>query len=109
MSLFADYIKEREGLDTIENEHGFLSFRIINDVCYVRDLFVTKPERGRGYARVLYGQLLRVARDSQCKKISCFVDCRAPNAAESLAVILTGDFKVVAAEDGLITLERELA
>lgn len=109
MSLFAEYIKEREGLDTIENENGFISFAIRSDLCFVRDLFIKKTARQLGYARMLYGQLLRLARDAKCSKLVCHVDTRAQNAAHSLEIILSRGFHVADAQGGVITLEKELA
>jgi len=110
MSLWKEYIAEREGMETIEHENGFITFSINakNKVCFIRDMFIRAEERNRGYGQLLFDELCDVALKAGAKELIAQVDTRAKNASHSLGVILSRGFEVLGAEHGVITLAREV-
>lgn len=109
MSLWADYIKEREGYETLENDRGFLTYKVLPDGhIFVRDMFVRKADRGHGWGHELFLELVGVATSLKVPRIMCQVDLRTAGATQSLGVILSRDFKIVNAEHQVILLVLDL-
>lgn len=110
MSHWADYIKERENCDTIENEYGFITYALTpGQQCFIRDFFVTHEHRNKGYGKELWGELFVLALKHDCQRFVAQVDARAGRASHSLSVILAHGFKIVAAQNELITLVQEVS
>jgi predicted GNAT superfamily acetyltransferase len=109
MTLWADYILEREGCKTIENEHGFLTFKEMPDgVIFIRDMFVHPSKRDSGVGQELFLELSEWARRADFKRCICQVDTRAGEASESLAKFLAKGFRLEGAQNCVITLSRSI-
>jgi len=67
MELYAAYIKEREGMDLIEKDYGFCTYKIINDYIYLADMFITKENRKNDLTRVLLEEVTSVGKNNDCK------------------------------------------
>ena len=71
MSLYAQFIKEREGFETLEVEHGYATYKQVEkDMVYVRDIFVEENFRQNGLAYELSIQLAEIAKGLGCTKIT---------------------------------------
>lgn len=44
-SLYAQYLEEKTNRKVLETEHGFVTYEIIGDACYIADIFTIKEER----------------------------------------------------------------
>lgn len=93
MSLFADYRKEREGVDTIEHEHGFVSYKLFSDECYIIDIYVRPDFRKTGLASVLADKVKDIAKEHKCKILTGSVDTRLQSATTSAKVLLSYGFR----------------
>ena len=49
MKLYAEYIKEREGLEIVHDNHCFLTYKIDGDDIIVHDIYSDKEVRGTKY------------------------------------------------------------
>lgn len=49
MKLYAEYIKEREGLEIVSDEHCFLTYKRDGEDIVVYDIYSDKEVRGTGY------------------------------------------------------------
>ena len=108
MSLWAEYIKERENCETLENEFGFLTYSITpGAACFIRDFFVLPECRSSGHGKSLWAELTMLAEKHGCTDFVAQVDARVANSTESLAIILSRGFKVVSAENNRIYLFME--
>lgn len=67
MSLYADYIREREGFEVVETEDGFATFKLYeNGECYLRDIYVAPEARETGLATEMADRVCEIARASLC-------------------------------------------
>lgn len=70
-SLYAQYIKEREGFETLEVEHGFATYKQVEkDMVYLRDIFVEDTFRQNGLASELSRQVAEIAKGLGCNKLT---------------------------------------
>lgn len=113
-SLWKQYVMEREDLQVLEKDCGFICYKIRNDECFIQDIFVQRTERLKGYARELTREVEGLAKEKGCKFMTCWVsnfwvgNDYSSAASESLKAILHDGFKILSAQNGRITLFREI-
>ena len=86
-SLYSQYIKEREGLDIIENEHGFCSYKIQDNWVFIQDIFITKDQRLSKLATELADKVVDKALKNGAKVLYSHVDTNALNWEDSVKFI----------------------
>ncbi len=106
--MWAQYFKEREGFETIENNKGCLTYRISGDECYIKDIFVLKEHRRSNVATELADECSKIARDSGCKFLSGSIVPSTNGATASMMGLVAYGFEIRAAKDDLIILVKEL-
>lgn len=64
MSKYADYIKEREGLETYENEYGFVTYTFLPEIgaVYLAEIYVVPQKRNTSVAYRLYQRVCSLAK-----------------------------------------------
>ena len=90
MSLYADYLKEREGLETIESAagDGFLTYTVTEEYLYIVDIY-TKPEARRtGAATKLEAMAAAVARSCGLSHLMGSVALNVEGVAVSLKMMI---------------------
>jgi len=102
MELFREYVKEREGCETLVIDNGFLTARIDKDergnkFLFINDFFVSKKDRKkiRHTAIKLLAKAKTLALKNDCLKICGVVWTDTLNATESLKANLYYGYKVV--------------
>lgn len=108
MSLYGEYIKEREGFDIVENENGFATYKVTGDLCYIRDIYVSQASRSFAVATLMANKIEKIAKDLGCKRLMGTVDTNANGATDSLKVLLAYGFRVLRNEQSLIVFEKEV-
>lgn len=110
MSLFAEYLKEREGIDTLELEEGFATYQIRGELCYVIDIFVQRAARRSRVGELLADTVSDIARAQGCKTLYGSIAPKFPGATESMKALIWYGFKIAELDDerGLIMLTKEL-
>jgi hypothetical protein len=103
-SLYAQYIKERKGVEIIENKFGFISYKIINEECFIEDLFIVAEERKGGKFKDLFDELQIVAKEAKCQYVSGLIWVNDPNCKDTLAISLQVGFIPQAAANGAIQI-----
>lgn len=76
-SLYEQYIKERESLDVIKTDKGFITYRREFPNCTISDLFVLKEFRQEGVGSFLANQVFEICKGAGIKTVYCQVDKRA--------------------------------
>jgi GNAT superfamily N-acetyltransferase len=107
MSLWSDYILEREGNAVIEEGWGFIEFRISPPVCMIHSLYVRPVDRKSGRGSELADRVAEIARREGCTLWSQVVSSML-NATESLKAVLAYGFKVTEAQNGCIILTKDI-
>lgn len=109
MTLFAQYIKERENKEIIENDYGFVTYYFLtNGDCYIEDVYIV-PEKRRSNLASEYGKQIEIiAKERGSKKIIGSVDQNANNKTESLKFLLSYGFVLAYNSGSTIFLTKEL-
>ncbi len=76
-SLYAQYVKERENLDEIATDRGFIHYRFENGECWINDYFVSKEFRKSGHGYFLANQVFALSKENGIKLVFCQTDSRA--------------------------------
>lgn len=108
MSVYAEYLKEREGKEVVENDNGFLSYRIFNDYVYIVDIYVVPEKRKTGLAKFWADQVCEIAKAKGAKTLVGSVDVRANGATESLKVLLAYGMRVDSIDGQMIYFKKDL-
>lgn len=115
MELYGEYIKEREGLETLVIDNGFLTAKVDidetgNKYLFIGDFFVSKKDRVK--SRKTATKLLKAAKEyalkSGCLRICGIVWTNTENATESLKANLYYGYKVIGADINKIYVESSL-
>lgn len=109
ISLYAQYIKEREGFETLEVEHGFATYKQIEpDMVYLRDIFVEDNFRQNGIASDLSKQVALIAKDLGCKKLTGSVCIDAIGVTISMKALLGDGFQYSHASGNMIYFVKDI-
>lgn len=110
MSLYSDYVKEREKKNVIENEHGFVKYKIDekDKYMYLEDMYIRPESRGKGFSKKMTDFLCLIAKDKGCTKLITSVVPSAENSHKSLLVILKYGGKLRSAYNDIIYFEKDL-
>ena len=109
MSLYAEYLKERENKEILEENQGFATYRILeNSVCYIIDIYVQMEARKSGLATEMANKISELAKSRGCTHLMGSVCVDANNATESMKVLLAYGMKVFKTEDSMIYFKKDL-
>ena len=109
MSLFADYIKERENKNIIESDNGFATYSIYdNGECYVQDIFVRSDMRGSKLAASMTNQIAEIARNSDCHTLIGSADINDKNCSKNIKSMIEYGMIVYKTVGTIIFLKKDL-
>jgi GNAT superfamily N-acetyltransferase len=108
VNKYALYIKEREGLDTYEDEKGFFTYEVENEAFVVHDLFVLPEFREKGNGNQYARKIEELARENNCKMLACFTCIDANNWIRSDKYIRSNGYVEVLKEANMIYYKKEL-
>jgi ribosomal protein S18 acetylase RimI-like enzyme len=106
--MYLDYIKEREGKDSICSNQGFLVYKIHGDNCHVYECYVAPQFRRSNVATEFFDKLIEMIKSVGCKTITACVVPSLNGASESLMAQLQYGFKVTRAIEDCIILTKEI-
>lgn len=86
-SLYEKYIKERENLDVINTDRGFIAYKFENENCLINDYYVLPEYRQQGHGYFLANQVFELCKELGIKKVFCQSDERANECALSTYTI----------------------
>jgi len=110
MSLYGKYIKEHRGDGIVEREHGFATFRYLNDgnSIYIVDIYVDTDFRKTGLAAEMADEICRHGKKLGAKELLGTVVPSARNSTESLKVLLAYGMTLQSASPDLIIFRKDL-
>lgn len=108
MQHLANYLKERQGIDSIIRDEGFASYKIMGEECYIQDIWVNSDYRKRGIAAEMANDIARIAISKGCKYLTGSVDTTTKGAHESVLVLFAYGFKIYSAANYGIYFRKEL-
>ena len=75
--MYAKYVKEREGLEEIKTDRGFIHFKIKNGIGWINDIYILPEFRKDGHATFLANQVFELCKERGVKEVGCQSDERA--------------------------------
>jgi GNAT superfamily N-acetyltransferase len=108
MSLFAEYLREREGKEIVESDRGFATFQVLNNECYIEDIYVVPEYRQTGEAAKMANQIAEQAKTRGCVRLLGSVVPTARGSTTSLKVLLAYGFRLLRSDNNFIVLSKDL-
>jgi GNAT superfamily N-acetyltransferase len=108
LSLYGQYVIEREGMEIIESPIGFATYYFVEKECYIKDIFVLKDHRKTGEATHLADEITKIAKSKGCTKLYGTICPTAKGSTESMKVLLAYGFKLDSSVSNFIALVKEL-
>lgn len=107
-SLYAKYLKEREGKETYEIEEGFITYVIENDECYIETIYVMPDFRRLDIGTRLADHVTKIAKKAGCTYLSGTVDPTTDGATDSMKALIYYGFRLHSLKDKTIILIKML-
>lgn len=95
MNMYEKYIKERENLDCIKTDKGFITYRVDFPNCFIANYFVLPEYRMEGHSVFLADQVFDICRQADVEKVFCKTDERTIGWKISRNSILSYGFKEI--------------
>lgn len=108
VSLYAEYISEREGKHILEHAQGFATYVFMEKGCYIEDIFVRKEYRQTGVAAHLADQIAEIAKERGYKQLFGSVVPSANGSTTSLNVLLSYGFRLESCTNNFILMVKEI-
>lgn len=108
MNLFAEYYKERQQLETIVTDYGFITYGIHEEKALLGDIFVLREYRGTSKALEIFNTFLDKAKEANCKHIFANFSVADKAASKNLTTCLRRGFKIINADNQVITVSKEI-
>lgn len=109
MNLYEQYIKERENLDVIKTDRGFIIYKIEFPNCVINDCFVAKEFRQDGHATFLANQVFEICKSAGVKTVYCQTDSRASKHELSRVAIESFGFEFIKQDKELSFYKMEVS
>ena len=107
-TLYAEYLKERQEAEILENESGFIIYKLTDGECFIIDMFIRPEIRGLGEGHSLVKNLKQIAIASGCKAITANIHLADKNANKTLLAGLHTGFKVVRADQNILLIYMDV-
>lgn len=108
MSMYADYIKEREGMEIMEDDRGFCSYLFADTACYIKDVYVKPEYRAQGVWKEYADTITLIAKAYGYKVLQGSVDKRTRGADRSKAMLESYGMKYFTSVNGIDYYEKEI-
>ena len=110
MSLYAEYLLEREGKHIIEKVYGFCTYEISGDYIYLADIYIKKEHRELGLGKIFLAEIEHRGKQNNCKYVLGSFCLKANNWKTSKKVLQKVGFKYFSKNRGnkMIYLVKEI-
>lgn len=107
--LYWQYMKEREGLDVLEVEHGFIMYAKLENQWYITDFFVRPEYRNKGVGQFLWAKFCNMAKEAGAKSVAGTLRKDMPFLEENVSKFLNkGKVTIISETDLNIELFKEI-
>ena len=108
-SNYGLYVAELEGLEILESNRGFATYKIKDDELWVYDVFVRPDYRGCGLAKRYFDQLEEIAKENKCKYMVTLTNTNNNAWEKSTDILIDHGYKAFDVTDkGTIFLKLEI-
>lgn len=107
-SNYAKYIKEREGKNIIEDEHGFATYLFQDDFVYIEDIYVVPESRKLNKASKYADEICKIAKNDGYSKAMGTVNVLAAGATRNVTVLIKYGFEITSTNDNIIYFMKSI-
>jgi|SRR5271165_1214786 len=108
MSLLAEYFKEAQTKEIVEDDRGFATYYFLNEGVYVEDIWIKPEFRSNGAARDLLDQIAEIAKNRGCSKMLGSCVPSAKNSTHALKAAFSYGFELLYAKENFIAYSKDL-
>lgn len=106
--MLKEYFKEIQNLDIIENEYGFILYRITDDNLHIQHIYVKPRARTMKIATMLADELVEKAKSEGCITMTGDIEPTNQNATDSMKFILSYGLSVLEANDNEVIFYKHI-
>ena len=106
--MWADCVREREGNSVIEEDFGFIEYKVVLPFMRIELMWIKPEFRLSGKGRELCDRVTQLGREAGATTLWSEVQVHTFNATESLAAALAYGFQVRVANAGSIILTKDI-
>lgn len=107
-TMYADYVREREGTETLFSASGFIAYWENKDNIYISDIYVMPHARKTGEGRRLADQVAQIAVRTGRRYLTSQCDRRSYTFEEALAAQKAYGFEVFEETGPMVHLKKDL-
>ncbi len=109
-SMYAQYLRERTDDHILETEHGFVTFRFIEETkaVYIIDIFVVPEKRESKVGAALADTVIAQAKERGCVEALGTVVPSAKGSTTSLRVLLGYGMQLQSSSNNLIVFRKDI-
>lgn len=108
MSLYADYIKEREGFNTYEDSDSFFTYTKVKDALYIRDIYIRPEARSKGKSLELGLLGETIAKEMGLKAMMGSVDVDTNGWERNKEILIKFGYKEVFKDGTMIYFNKDI-
>jgi GNAT superfamily N-acetyltransferase len=108
-SLYWEYIKEREGLEVLQVEDGFILYAKLDKQWYITDFFVRPEARNKGVGQYLWHTFCAMAKEAGASSVAGTLRKNMPFLQDNLSkFVAKGGVVIVSETENDIDLFKEI-
>lgn len=110
MSHYANYIKEKDGIETIETPVGFITYKFLDDgkTVYIFDCYIKPKSRGQGHCWKFVNIVECKAKEKGYTTNLTSVQLSIPKASRNILTYMGYGYEIISAKDGIVYLSKEI-
>lgn len=105
---YEKYVQERLDAEILENDNGFLVFKIKDGECFIVEMFIDLAWRKIGSGRLLIEELMSIAKDKNCKILTANVFLTDKGASSTLIAAFKVGFQLGSLGNGCISIFKKI-
>jgi ribosomal protein S18 acetylase RimI-like enzyme len=113
MNKYAKYLKELKGYEMYEDEHGFITYGIMQDnehkFMYIEDIYVIPEKRKSNIASEYANYVEKKAKEANCSALlGSVVPSLRPDSHYRMLVLLGYGFKLHSSQNDIVYFYKEI-
>ena len=108
MKFYVDYVKERNGWEVIQNDHGFICYSITEQMVCIEELFIEKVYRQSKIGKTLVDLVCEKAQEKGFTHLYGVIHTNALTADVAMLGALKIGFSIIRAEGNKIIIAKKV-
>jgi ribosomal protein S18 acetylase RimI-like enzyme len=107
-SMYAAYLKELEGFEIVQHEHGYMTYKLFPEHAYIRDVYVMPEFRQTGVGRDMMKQVVDEAKKCKLNKLVGSVVPSHNDSDYRMEVMRRSGFVLLQSQDDIIYFVKDI-